>query len=93
MDQFTVDAAARIFALQSVVRLVGKIACIAAGFQPEDVTAMAEQARQQLENATFPGNNNPALADHFAAEFAKYVDQLLSGIASDVTEAYASGQK
>jgi hypothetical protein len=87
MDQFTVDIAARVLALESVTRLLGRIACTAAGYQPDDVTTMAEKAREQLAEATFPGNDNPVLADHVAAEFARYVDRLLSGIADDLAKA------
>ena len=88
MDQFTVEVTARLFAMETAIRHVGKIACVAARIGPEHAKTMAEHARAKLDAMTFPGNDDPVLADHMAAEIGRHVDRLLSGIAEDVAEAY-----
>jgi len=87
MDAFQVEVMARFWAPDHVVRHIGKIACVGAGLEPEDVRAMAEQERAKRERETFPGAD-PALSDHLAAEIGENVNRLLSGIADDVAETH-----
>ena len=88
MDQFKVDVMTRLWALEHVVQHIGTRACLAAELQPAHVRSMAELARKQMAEETFPGNDDPVLADHVAAEIGTHIDRLLSGIADDVTKAY-----
>jgi hypothetical protein len=75
--------AIRMASIEYMITHIGKIAYLAAGATPESTRLLHARVRDELEEVT-PGDRDPALSDHTAAEFALAVDRFLIEIEADL---------
>ncbi|PPD07151.1 MAG: hypothetical protein CTY28_10235 [Hyphomicrobium sp.] len=79
MDQYQVNVAVRLLALEEVLVHVAKVLFVAIGATEQGMADLRERASQKLQESHLPGFE-PALSDHLSAELQVAVDEMLSRI-------------
>lgn len=87
-DRAKLELEVRLMAIEYAVVHIGAAAFKSLGISPEAARRMSEDARNKLLTETFPGAD-PAEADHWSAEIADRVKELLTRL-SDVLESRPS---